>query len=56
MGDARDKLRDDVEALESVEELGRVEAYIRDLKAREAVEKSDGDKRQGDAKPSGGAS
>lgn len=46
MGDAGDKLRDDVEALESVEELGRVEVYIRDLKAKEtSCPENDGEER-----------
>lgn len=35
MGDAKDQLKEDVEDLGSVEDLGKVEAFILELKAKE---------------------
>lgn len=34
MGDATEQLKEDVKGLESVEDLGKVEAFILDLKAK----------------------
>lgn len=56
MSDEKEQLKNDVEGLGSVESLGKVEAYILDLKAREDAEEPDRDKRQGDSRPSGDAS
>ena len=50
-GDAKDLLKEDVEGLGSVEDLGKIEAFILELKAKED-EKSDADEPCEAAKPS----
>lgn len=52
MDDAREQLKKDVKNLGSVEDLGKVEAFILDLKTREDAAALDRDEQRAGVEPS----